>query len=203
MTNTAMHLDKSSTESEETLDRANVNVKYAPGAPVEGSPILLEAESSIEDSDVQYEWEFSDGSTATGQSASNIFENAGKQSVSLTVTDSNGGTETVHETLTVYHDPTVEICESDCEEELITVVIRGDSEFDAARSVAVDSLRFGAPTALAMGSGTSPVRTDACDGDLRVQFRNDKPGLTDADSPGRLAGCTADGVPLAGTADAV
>jgi hypothetical protein len=202
MTNATIQLDNSRTESEEMLDEVDINVKHAPSAPVVGSPILLEAETAVGDSSVEYEWEFSDGATATGQSASNIFENAGKQSVSLTITDSDGETETVCEMLTVYHDATVEICENDCEEKFVTVVLRGDSDFDPAHSVAVDSLRFGAPTALAMGSGASPVETDVHDGDLRIQFHSD-PGLEDADSPGRIAGCTTDGVPLAGTADAI
>lgn len=202
MTNAAVHSDKSRTDSEETFDEVAANIKYAPSAPVVGSPILLEAETSAEDSSVEYEWAFSDGATATGRAASNIFESAGTQSVSLTVTDDEGGTGTVRETLTVYHDLTVEICENDCDDEFVTVVIRGDADFDPAESVAVESLRFGAPTALAMGSGAAPVETDARDGDLRVQFHSDS-GLEDADSPGRLAGCTADGVPLAGSADAV
>jgi PKD repeat protein len=192
MTDTATYLDKSSSDANETLDRPAVNVRYAPSAPVADSPILVEADD--DDSDVEYEWEFSDGSTATGRKASNIFDSAGEQSITLTVTDDEGRTETVRRTLTVYREANVEICERDSEE-YVTVVIRGDSDFDPAGSIAVDSLRFGAPTALAMGSGSAPVETDARDGDLRVQFRR-SPG----DSPGRLAGHTADGVPLAGTA---
>lgn len=201
MTNTSMHLDKSS-KSVAARDQTDASIKYGPGAPVVGSPVLFEAEASIEESSAEYEWEFGDGSTATGRTASNVFQGAGEQSVTLTVTDEDGETETVREALTVYYAPTVEVWEDDCEDGFVTVVIRGDSEFDPAQSVAVDSLRFGAPTALAMGSGASPVETDARDGDLRVQFRRTTPD-SDDDSPGRLAGCTADGVPLAGTADAV
>ncbi|WP_135824079.1 PKD domain-containing protein [Halorussus ruber] len=196
MTNTAAYLDKSSSDTDETLDRPTVNVKYAPSAPVVDSPILVEADH--DESGVEYEWEFSDGSTATGRKASNIFDSAGEQSITLTATDGDGRTETVRQTLTVYREANVEICERDCGDEYVTVVIRGDSDFDPAGSVAVDSLRFGAPTALAMGSGSAPVETDARDGDLRVQFPR-PPG----DSAGRLAGRTADGVPLAGTASTV
>ena len=202
MPNVSVSLDKSSSDSEQTADRPSVNVKYGPTAPVVGSPILCEVECSSEESGVEYQWEFGDGSTATGKSASNIFDSAGKQSITLTITHANGRIETVQETLTVYREANVEVCEGDCEDEYVTVVIRGDSDFDPAGSIAVDSLRFGAPTALAMGSGASPVETDVADGDLRVQFRRATPSKDD-ESAGRLAGCTADGVPLAGTADAL
>lgn len=201
MANTGIHLDNSSTDIEDTPARPSVTVKYGPTAPVVDSPILCEADYSAEDSDVEYQWEFGDGATATGKSASNIFDSAGKQSITLTVTHANGRIETVQETLTVYREATVEVCDEDCDDGYVTVAIRGNSDFDPAGSIAVDSLRFGAPTALAMGSGSSPVGTDERDGDLLVQFRRATPSADG--SPGRLAGRTADGVPLAGTADAL
>ncbi len=172
-------------------------VTYAPGAPVAGNPVLFETDSSP-DADCRLEWSFGDGATATGERASNVYDAGGRKEVALTVTDADGATETTTETVTVYHE--VETALGERDGDLLSVLLGGDDEFAPAESVSVTSLRFGAPTAVAMGSGTSPVRSET-DGDgLRVWVRPDRAGLGDAETV-RVAGHATDGVPLAGTVD--
>jgi PKD repeat protein len=193
-----------------TSDRPTPAFDYAPGAPVDGNPVLFDADVSTDATGRTCEWNFGDGTTASGEKASNVYDSGGEKSVTLTITDDDGATAEIRETVTVYREVEVEICEedgrNDCEEDrqkegYVPVEIRGTAEFDPTEAVAAESLRFGAPTALAMGSGAVPVGNETCDGTLRVWFRADETGLRD-DASARLAGRTTDDVPLAGTADA-
>lgn len=175
---------------------------YAPGAPVDGNPVLFAADGPA-DADVRrYEWAFGDGTTAPGEKASHVYDSAGEQSVTLTVVYGDGETETARRTVTVYREVAVEVESARDDPSLVAVDVSGTDEFDPTDAVAVESLRFGAPTALAMGCGATAVRSEARDGDLRVWFDAAATGLTDGDSQGRLAGRTTDEVPIAGTADA-
>jgi len=173
--------------------------EYAPGAPVAGNPVLFEADGP-EGTDARYEWTFGDGATATGQKASHVYDSGGEHSVTLTVTRDGGETRTVRRSVTVYREVSVEVGDTDADGNL-PVTLRASGAFDPADSVAAESLRFGAPTAIAAGSGASPVRTEARDGDLRVRVPADETGLRSDDAQGRLAGHTTDGVPVAGTAE--
>lgn len=181
---------------------------YAPGAPVDGNPVLFTADAPDETDVRRYEWDFGDGTTAPSEKASHVYDSPGEHPVSLTVVHDDGETETAGRTLTVYREVAVEVARSDADSgedhdvALLAVDVRATPELDPADEVAVESLRFGAPTALAMGCGATPVRSEAREGDLRVWFESERTGLTDDDSQGRLAGRTTDGVPLAGTADA-
>jgi len=51
---------------------------------------------------VSYSWDFGDGSTATGATASHAYAQAGSYAVSLTVTDDDGATDTMAITKNVY-----------------------------------------------------------------------------------------------------
>ncbi|OYR46913.1 hypothetical protein DJ75_05500, partial [Halorubrum sp. Eb13] len=60
-----------------------------------------DADGSIE----SYEWEFDDGTTATGASASHTYDAAGDYEVALTVTDDDGATDTATQTVSVSEAP--------------------------------------------------------------------------------------------------
>ncbi|GAB3681922.1 hypothetical protein GCM10028857_06920 [Salinarchaeum chitinilyticum] len=47
-----------------------------------------------------YEWEFGDGTTATGQSVEHTYDGAGEYTATLTVTGDGGGTDTAEQTVT-------------------------------------------------------------------------------------------------------
>ncbi|WP_128476193.1 PKD domain-containing protein [Halorussus pelagicus] len=185
-------------DDEPSIDYRGATVKYAPGAPVAGNPVLFETDHAPDHPETEFEWRFGDGATATGKKASNVYDAGGRTEVTLTVTDGEGATETATETVTVYHE--VETTLGASEDDLVSVVLRSDEEFAPTESVSVTSLRFGAPTAVAMGSGASPVRTETDGDDLRVWVRPDRAGLDDTETV-RVAGRTTDGVPLAGTVD--
>jgi PKD repeat protein len=54
---------------------------------------------------VAYSWDFGDGTTATGASPSHTYATAGSYTVKLTVTDNNGASDAVTQTLTVADQP--------------------------------------------------------------------------------------------------
>jgi len=172
---------------------------YAPGAPVAGNPVLFEADESDRRTDARYEWAFGDGATATGRKASHVYETPGEHVVRLTVGEGDES-RTVRKTVTVYREVDVTVGDRD-EDGLLAVTLHASEGFDPADAVAVDSLRVGAPTALAAGGGASPVRSESRDGDLRVRIPAAETRLREGDARVRVAGHTTDHVPVAGTVD--
>jgi hypothetical protein len=120
--------------------------------------------------------------------------------VTLTAVFEDGETATASRTLTVYRE--IEAVVGGRDDALVAVDVSGTGQFDPTESLAVESLRFGAPTALAVGCGAPPVGSESRDGDLRVWFDEARTGLSDDDPWGRLAGQTTADLPVAGTADA-
>jgi PKD repeat protein len=59
------------------------------------------ASSDVEDADLEYEWDFGDGNTATGASPTHTYATVGLFTVTLTVRDSEGATSTDRLTVTV------------------------------------------------------------------------------------------------------
>jgi PKD repeat protein len=76
---------------------------YSPAKPMVGGNITFDASAS-NDSDgtiVSYEWDFGDGSTASGQVVTHTYSEPGGYSVALTVTDNDGLTNSTSQTVTV------------------------------------------------------------------------------------------------------
>jgi len=78
---------------------------YYPDEPSAGQTVTFYATNSTdtEDSDdlSTWRWYFDDGSTATGETVTHIFDEAGTYRVKLTVTDWVGGTATTYQYVTV------------------------------------------------------------------------------------------------------
>jgi PKD repeat protein len=75
----------------------------SPSSPEAGETVAFDASASSDaDGTIDsYEWDFGDGQTATGESASHAYDDAGDYDVTLTVTDDDGATDTTTQTVTV------------------------------------------------------------------------------------------------------
>ena len=69
---------------------------YSPGSLIVNQPITFDASSSTDPDGtiVNYEWDFGDGSTAIGITATHSYSTSGTYDVSLMVTDDKGATNT-------------------------------------------------------------------------------------------------------------
>ncbi len=81
----------------------------APGSVVPGTPVAFNATASSDPNAggaiTSYTWNFGDGTTASGATATHAFSQVGAQTVTLTVTDSAGLIDSVSHTVTVTGAP--------------------------------------------------------------------------------------------------
>jgi PKD repeat protein len=155
----------SPSDSSETADSASTTVTVqeepanedptaafdaTPSAAEVGEPVSFGASASSDayGSIASYEWEFGDGDTATGESATHAYDSPGDYDVTLTVTDDDGATDTVTQTVSVSEPATpasfqlsgldVEspVAQGDDAEVTATVENTGDEE--ATQTVALD-----------------------------------------------------------------
>ncbi len=78
----------------------------SPPGPAVGELVFFDAANSTDgDGEIaDYEWEFGDGGSATGETASNSYDEAGEYTVFLTVTDDDGATDSTDLQITVEDD---------------------------------------------------------------------------------------------------
>ncbi len=92
-----------------TLNGCNSNeaptASFSADPSTGGAPLLVTFDASnSEDQDGiidQFEWEFGDGSTGNGRIVDHTYENTGEYTITLTVTDNNGSTDTTTGTVSV------------------------------------------------------------------------------------------------------
>ena len=87
----------------------------SPDDPTDVDSISFDASAST-DSDgsiVSYAWDFGDGDTGTGETASHTYDDNGTYTVTLTVTDDKGATDTATKQLTVANSPPDAVIQTD------------------------------------------------------------------------------------------
>ncbi|MFC4406579.1 PKD domain-containing protein [Haloarchaeobius iranensis] len=72
----------------------NASFTYAPSSPDTSDSVTFDATGSTVAAPGSYEWDFGDGTTATGQSVTHSYGDNGTYTVTLTVTDTNGNSDT-------------------------------------------------------------------------------------------------------------
>ncbi len=77
---------------------------FTPSEPTVDESVSFTDESTDDGAIVSRDWDFGDGTTATGEAPSHTYTSAGDYSVSLTVTDDEGATATSTQTVTVVDD---------------------------------------------------------------------------------------------------
>lgn len=181
---------------------------YEPRPAVTGRPVTFDAAASSDPdgSLVRYAWEFGDDASATGERTTHTYDAAGERTVTLAVTDDAGASATTERTLLVYRRVAVDVRARGSDrfdpdsDAAVRVALPAADGFDPAAELSVDSLRFGAPDAVAAGGGATPMRSDAPAGELSVWFRADEMGFDGDESTANLAGETTAGAPVIGSA---
>lgn len=81
----------------------NASFDYSPTAPITYDVVTFDAGSSSDGDGYisTHEWDFGDGDTSSGVSASNTYTETGDYTVTLTVTDNDGATDTTQRTVSV------------------------------------------------------------------------------------------------------
>lgn len=136
----------SKAEPENSPPNATVTIDDTTPAPGQSVAFSASASNDTDGQIVSYEWDFDDGSTATGENATHTFSSLGTYNVTLTVTDSGGATSSETVTVTVQEPgPTVALEPAEQEvstggTEVYDLVIRGADngvasyQFDLASS---------------------------------------------------------------------
>lgn len=94
-------------EREFTTERSQLNAAFtfSPSEPHPGDTVTFDAGDSTGDVET-YEWDFGDGATATGETVSHTYDDAGEYEVTLTIIDQDGREDTTSATLDVFGEPT-------------------------------------------------------------------------------------------------
>jgi len=86
---------------EDTNPAPNASFVFAPNQPEVGETVNFTDQSSDDGTIVSRDWDFGDGTTATGETPSHTYSAAGDYDVTLTVTDDEGASSTVTQTVPV------------------------------------------------------------------------------------------------------
>ncbi|EHK02275.1 PKD domain containing protein [Candidatus Haloredivivus sp. G17] len=92
-------------EPEEDPQILNAYYQYTPENPSIGDEIEFKASQSTGNNLQSYEWSFGNGETATGETVNRAYNSAGTYNVELTVTDSEGQTDSLDADITVEEAP--------------------------------------------------------------------------------------------------
>ncbi len=166
------------------IDGPIASFTFSPASPLEGTPVNFDASSSHDPEPgpptiVSYAWTFGDGASGSGLKPTHTYAKYGTYTVKLTVTNSNGVSDTAPQTITVTDEaPTAAV--------VVTtslpatgqpVRFNGASSGDVDGTISSYSWNFGDGST---GSGTTPSHLYSSYGTYTVT-------LTVTDSDGRTA----------------
>jgi len=102
-TDTPTPTDTPTSTPTDTPSSPTAEFSASPMTATPGEEVTVDASASSDPdgSIASYEWEFGDGGTATGQTASRAYDTEGSYDVALTVTDDDGLTDTATTTIEV------------------------------------------------------------------------------------------------------
>ncbi|WP_155119342.1 family 20 glycosylhydrolase [Halomicrobium katesii] len=92
--------------SESDNEAPNASFTVSPSSPTTGESVTVDAaDSSDADGSISsYAWDFGDDATASGQTATHTYDSSGEYTITLTVTDDDGATDTNATTVSVGGD---------------------------------------------------------------------------------------------------
>jgi PKD repeat protein len=157
----------------------------APAHPTAGSATSFNGSASSESGGTiaSYSWTFGDGASGTGVSPNHVYSKSGSYSVSLTVTDSFGGTAATSKTVVVTGVPTAKLTVKTAHPVVGgTTAFSGASSTDTGSTITSYKWTFGDGSS---GSGASVNHKYAKAGKLTVTLT-----ITDASGAGSAVSTT-------------
>ncbi|WP_243076173.1 PKD domain-containing protein [Microbacterium sp. SS28] len=183
--------------SSTTTRTVSVAPNQAPTAAFTATPTHLSvafdaATSSDSDGTIAgYAWDFGDGQTATGATATHVYAAAGTYTVALSVTDDDGAVGTLSKSVTVSEAPNVPpVAAFTVSSDLLTVSVDGSGSSDTDGTIASYAWQFGDG---ATGTGSTAQHSYATAGTYTVT-------LTVTDNRGATATVTHDATAVANQA---
>ncbi|WP_256392294.1 PKD domain-containing protein [Natronoarchaeum rubrum] len=154
-------------------------IAISPSDPTTADAVTVRAKTASGTDGRSYEWAFGDGATATGETATHSYANDGTYTVTLTVTDSGGATNTVARQVQVDNvAPSGNITYSPSTPSTTDdVAFDASGSTDADGSIATYEWAFGDG---ATATGETPTHSYADDGSYDVTLTvTDDDGATD------------------------
>ncbi len=171
---------KTDSVSHDVTPRANQAPVAAFSAAASGLSVSVDGSGSSDPdgSVASYAWDFGDGATGSGKTASHTYAAAGSYDVKLTVTDDGGATDSVTKSVSVSAGNSKPVAAFSSSVDHLSVSLDGSGSSDPDGTVASYVWDFGDGSS---GSGVSVTHAYTAAGDYRVTLTvTDNGGATDS-----------------------